>query len=128
MQGDLVTTQLTVAMVVSYGLERLKQWQRIPWVTQETAKLNRILAAGAAAAAAVGIHASFSQEAGVLTITGLTLAGIAHFGWQWLSSFVFQELTYRVAIKNGGVRAATGTFNVGVAPQLPSAQGGPTQK
>ena len=70
----------------------------MPWVTNQTAALNRAIAVIASLFSALGIHFSFSATQGVLTITGLTIAGIAGFVWHWLVSFVSQQLIFQTAV------------------------------
>jgi hypothetical protein len=91
-------TSALVAYVVSAGLERLKAASWFPYLTIRTAGLNRLVSIILAAGSVAGIQTAY--EAGTLTVTGLTLAGIVgalvEVGRQW----VVQQLIYRTAIEH----------------------------
>lgn len=55
-----------------------------------------------ALAAALGVHYTYDPSAGVLTVTGLTTAGIWTMGVETTRQYVIQEMTYRTAIKGYG--------------------------
>jgi hypothetical protein len=104
MDHNVLATQITMGGVGVAFLQWLKSTKFFPWVTAESAKLNRILAAAVALVSAVGIHLSW-QSAGepgayTLTITGATLTGVTSMAWIWLKQFVVQEFMYR-ATANG---------------------------
>jgi hypothetical protein len=97
--ADIVTTQITASALVVYGLELLKNASWFPWINRSSDAVNRIVAGILAVATALGIHTKFDPQHGTLLITGLTLASVAHFGFDWLRSFVFQEMIYKGVIK-----------------------------
>ena len=101
MDPTLITTQVTASAVIVWLLQRLKQSKYFPFITAESAKLNRYLAVCASALAAAGIHFNFNHDAGTLVISGLLLSNLLHFAGAWLRSFVFQEIIYQAAVKNG---------------------------
>jgi hypothetical protein len=90
-------TSALVAYVVSAGLERLKASSWFPFMTAQTAGLNRIVSIIVAAGSVAGINVVYA--AGTLTVTGLTLTGIVgalvEIGRQW----VIQQIIYRTAIE-----------------------------
>ncbi len=102
---DLIGGQITGSAIIVYLLQVLKNWRWFSWLDATTDRRNRIVAIALAGLTALGIHAQFDATGGVLTITGLTLAGIADGLWDWIRSFVIQELIYRGVIKNGGAGA-----------------------
>lgn len=96
---DTLGANFVVGIVVVYVLETVKRVRAIPWVTQETRKLNRALSLAMAAAAAVGVHFNFDPDAGVLTIAGLQLSSIVHGVWEWVKQASLQQFTYDVAVQ-----------------------------
>lgn len=96
---DMVTTQITASALVVYGVELLKKSSWFPWIHRGSDAVNRTVAGTMAIATALGIHTKFDAEHGTLLITGLTLASVAHFGFDWLRSFVFQEMIYKGVVK-----------------------------
>jgi len=97
---EKMSTQLTVSAVVVAAMQWFKNSKYFPWLTTETAKLNRAVAVILAGAAAVGVHTQFSG--GTLTITGLSVMGILGLAWEWLKSFVYQQLIFQTAVKGNG--------------------------
>ena len=97
--ADIVTTQITASALVVYALELLKKASWFPWINRSSDVLNRMVSGILAVATALGIHTKFDAQHGTLLITGLTLASVAHFAFDWLRSFVFQEMIYKGIIK-----------------------------
>ena len=89
-------SQFVVSAIIVYLLQLVKKWKAVPWIAADTVKVNRWIAVAASFLAAIGIHTTFNSEAGVLTITGLTLTSIVTFAWTWVRGFVMQELTYQM--------------------------------
>lgn len=96
--------QVSIALAVSWILERVKQGEAISWVRADTQKLNRWIAIIVALASSVGV--GFSYHAGTLTITGLTLTSILTYAWHWLEQFVVQEASYQLVVKTPGAKVA----------------------
>jgi hypothetical protein len=120
-----IETQVVASAVTVWLLQWAKNTRKIPWITQDTATLNRLLSALAAAAAAVGIHASYS--AGTLTITGLTLSGIVLAALTWLKAFAFNEIIYQAAYNRpASVAAMVFPLSPPVTPATPAPPVGPT--
>ena len=84
---EILTSQITVAAVVSFLIGFLKKQKWFPWLTTETAKANRAAAIVLSGAAAIGIHTTFNHQSGTLVITGLTLSTIATGAWHWGTQF-----------------------------------------
>lgn len=91
------------AFLSSSALEWLKRNERFT-LFAETATFyaQRVLGIVLATAAAVGVHYTYDAQSGVLTITGLTAAGIWTIGVESLRQWCLQEVVYRTAIKNYG--------------------------
>lgn len=94
-----LSAQVVISAVVVYLIQLAKKSARIPWISTETSKLNRLIAVLASLFSSVGIHFSFNAAAGTLVITGLTLAGILGFAWHWLTAFVSQQLIFQTAVQ-----------------------------
>lgn len=95
MNGELMGAQVTASAVIVYLIQLLKGAKWFPWLDDGAKKVNRFIAIVLAGVGAVGIHTQFDSEAGILTITGLTVAGIVHGAGEWIRAVVFQELIYR---------------------------------
>jgi hypothetical protein len=96
---EALSNQVVVSAIGVWLVQRLKQAPWFPWVRQQSDRAQRAAAVMVALLATAGIHVTFESEAGVLTVTGLTLANFAHFLWHALKTFVFQELVYRAGVK-----------------------------
>jgi len=93
--------------MASYLIQFLKDHpaKLLAWITKEHPKVLRGFCAFVAALTAVGI--TFSFEAGVLTVTGLTIAALSNFIMTGVSQFVLQHSAFRLLIRN-----RTKTFNI----------------
>jgi hypothetical protein len=78
-------------------MEWLKKANWFPWVSAQSDKANKIIAALLAAITAAGIHYTYDASAATLTFTGISLAGMGHAVWHWLQSYAVQETVYRGA-------------------------------
>lgn len=90
----LVINQAMLSTMIAYVIEFAKRTKWFPWLKAETAKLNRMVAVVISGAAAIGIHATYNHEGGVLMITGLSAWTIIHGLWDWLRSFIFTQAAY----------------------------------
>ena len=101
MHPDVMSEQVSLAVVVSYLIERAKHsnWRLFSWMSTKTDRVNRMLAVLGALAATAGLHFAFEMQEGVLTVSGLTGGNLQHFGWEAFKAFVFQETAYRAALK-----------------------------
>ncbi len=112
MDANVVTQfgdQLTASAVIVFLINALKKASWFPWLNAQTDKLNRAVALVFSGLAALGIHTSHTWSASsgvfVLTVKGLTLAGILAAAWAWLKSFAVQEFVYRATRGNGAPAA-----------------------
>jgi hypothetical protein len=103
---NVLSTQVTIAAVGVAFIEWLK---KNGWISKEADVLHRLFSAGIALVAALGVNYAWNAQAHSLTITGLSFWGIAQTAWLWLKQFVFNELTYRAAVKPNAPVAAKGT-------------------
>lgn len=95
---------LGAALALVPALEWLKRNKALGWINHETVPLISIMAAALIAA---GIHSSYDAAQGVVTITGLTGAGLAqavleigkqYLGQHWVHSlYQAVEATKKIA-------------------------------
>jgi hypothetical protein len=95
MDANIAMTHFTIGAVTVAALQWVKSSKWFPWIQAGQTKLLRALSALVAAAAAVGIGYTWNAHDHSLTITGLTLSGIAIAFWAWLKQFAVQEFMYR---------------------------------
>lgn len=88
--ASVLGTQLTMSAVIVFILQVLKKASWFPWLSDQTQRLNTIVAVVLSGLAALGIHSSFDPASHVLTITGLSPAGIAHAAIDWIRSYAMQ--------------------------------------
>lgn len=70
--ASVLGTQLTMSAVIVFILQVLKKASWFPWLSDQTQRLNTIVAVVLSGLAALGIHSSFDPASHVLTITGLS--------------------------------------------------------
>ena len=95
MQDTALGNQFALALISTYALQWLKQSKLFPWMTVETQTLNRLVGAAIAFLSSVGILVSFDHVAGVLTVSGLTVANLLHAGARFLQQWAFQQAAYK---------------------------------
>lgn len=95
-------------LLASVIIEYAKNAKWFPLLTAKTASLNRFVGVLGSGVAAFGVHAAFNHTAGVLTITGLTVAGIMAGGKEWLRTFLIQEIGYQNLIRGKMGMASNG--------------------
>ena len=101
---NLVLDQVTISAIAVWVIEQAKKYDvpGLRWINANTPQVNRAVAAVAAALSASVLHwtwdpASMSAHfAGVLSVGALFAAGK-----HWIRSFVWQEILYRGAVRNG---------------------------
>lgn len=92
---DALVSQAVISAASAYGIEALKTAGWFPLITPATsARAMKIVGAFVALITSLGIHYQFDPTIGALTITGLTVAGIKDHGYDWLRSWVLQQITY----------------------------------
>ena len=96
--NDLLSTLTASTLTVSI-IQWLKATKWIPFIDQHTAGINRVLSWFAAFLTGTGIHWTFNHDAGVLTITGLSLGVIIHTATITSKQYAVQWLIYRGIVK-----------------------------
>lgn len=103
------TSAMSVAII-----QWLKNTKYVPFVSQHTAGINRILGWGSAFLSSIGIHYTYDAHLGSLTITGLTLIAIFHAGLDASKSYAFNWLIYNGMVK--GRAADVSAVAEGITP------------
>lgn len=89
-------TNVAVAAVLSFLMQKLKSSRFCPWMTAETAKLNRIVAIVLSGLATLGIHVVCSKVNHSCTVTWVDWTTIVGGLWQWLAQFVVTHGWYKI--------------------------------
>ena len=105
MDTSSLEQHISLAVVTPYLLQWLKGQKWFPFLSYTSGTMNRWITALVAAAAGFGIGVSFNSDAGVLTVTGLTLAGL------WAGT---QHAIVQWAMQHGAYKTL-------IAPALPGA-------
>lgn len=95
MLDNVVMSQVTAAGVGVALIQWFKNSPYFPWITKEKANLLRVAAVITSGLATIGISYTWNPEGRQLIFHIPTIGGIAAFGWEWIKSFVFQEITYQ---------------------------------
>ena len=90
-----LSSQIAVAAVITWVLESLKNWEKIPWLSDSTPTINRIVAIAMSALGALGISCKYDKDVGSLLCTGITLTSMGHFLWTWLSQYAITHWFYK---------------------------------
>lgn len=98
MTTDILSTQVVINAIAVFVIQHVKESKWFPWLTVETSKLNRIAAIAIAGLATLGVNYSFDHTTGTLMITGLTLTGIGTALWNWIVSFVSQQIIFKATV------------------------------
>jgi len=88
-----------LAVAGPVAIELLKRSDRFPWLTEHSDVAARAWSMAFAIASTVGIGYAYDQQAGVLTVTGVSPQGIAAFLLEAATRFGGQEAVYRWLIK-----------------------------
>jgi hypothetical protein len=90
-------TQASLAVLVSFAMQRLKASKYFPWLSGETERLNRVVALVIAFLSGFGIFVVWDHH-GTLTISGLTAANLFHAATHGIEQWAFQQTAYRTVI------------------------------
>jgi hypothetical protein len=97
---DAFLSQFTLSAILVWLMQKLKEAPWFPvWTAKTQLNVQRAYAAVVAALGAVAINVSFDATAGVLTVTGLTVANVGGSVWSWVQSFVMQQGWYHGIFK-----------------------------
>ena len=81
----------------NFVLQKLKTSKSVPWFSQTSDMLNRVVSAMLAMLGEAGIHyeTTWHTDVFTLTVTGLNLTAVSHLLWNTIMGFSFQEFFYR---------------------------------
>lgn len=91
--------QITSGLIIVWLMEKLKKASWLPWLSQHTDGLNRVMSVFMGSVAAAGIVWTYDPTGGVLTVQGLTLVNGLTFLWIVAKQYVFQEAFYKGLVK-----------------------------
>jgi hypothetical protein len=100
--GQIFVNQFVTASLVVWAMNRLKQWNKIPYISQNSDKLNHWLSIGISFLSALGINYNYSYAStdnGTFTIvlTGISFWSMWSFGKVWVVSYAMQHYGFRVS-------------------------------
>ncbi len=124
MEANEILSQFTAAAVSVYAIQALKSSSLVPWITQRTTGLNRLLSALGAFIGAIGVHFAFGASQSVdgtyvLTVTGATVSNVLHGLWHWANQVALQQLTYDAVVAKTSAQTPQA---VAAVPLPPSAK------
>lgn len=99
LQGNEIVWSAVLAWMSAKGIEMAKNSKLVPWINTHTEDVNRWTARIIALIAAIGVHVTFDGNAGVLTVTGLTLLGIRDSALEYARQYMFQSIAYSKFVK-----------------------------
>lgn len=95
------TSTFAASAVVVWVLQIIKKSEKIPWITKDSAKINRLVAVFLSGVAALGVTWVFAPAANgghTLSISIPSAVTLVSSGWLWLKSFAIQEWIYRSSV------------------------------
>ena len=96
MDQSFLANQIGASALIVYLMQLVKSWSKVPWITTETEKVNRIASILLSGLAAIGIHAHYDGVAQTLTFTGVGLTAILTGLWNWAVSYAITHGFYKV--------------------------------
>ena len=109
MVENVVMSQVTAAGIGVALIQWFKNSPYFPWFTKEKTNLLRVAAVITSGLTTIGIHYTWNPEARQLAFSIPTIGGLAAFAWEWVKSFVVQEITYQTtAAKQSAAPQAMG--------------------
>lgn len=112
MESNLVVSQIALAAVSSFALQKLKAASWFPVLTEDSAKVIKVLWGLITSLCAItGISYNYDPVAHTLLIANLSLTAITHGLWNWFSQFVLQEGWYQAVQKQAPALPAPAAKN-----------------
>lgn len=102
---------VTAAGISAWAIHRMKEWHKIPWINDNSDKINRAISALLALATTLGLHFAFHTDT-----TGVHHGGIIEIGlpnatefveaaWRTLGSYIFQQAAVKQLSHEAGRKA-----------------------
>lgn len=114
-----LANMVTAAAVSAWTIKKLKEWNRVPFINQNSDAINRTVSVGFAFITTLGLHIAFHDDA-----TGAHHGGILEIGlpstteflnalWRMLGSFMLQQGALRGFMEHEkGLKAADSVADV----------------
>lgn len=97
---ETLSTQVAVAAVISWLLQKIKGSSWFPFITAETEKINRIAAVVLSGLGTLGIVLACSSVERKCTLTWPDAATLAAGLWQWFTQFAILHGWWKVTKPN----------------------------
>lgn len=94
MQPNILYTHMTMAAAMAYLMVLLQKSQRVPWIREETARMNAIVRGALAAVVTLGISWTWAPSAAhghVLTIAFPSGSDMLHGAFSWFGQYAVQH-------------------------------------
>jgi len=96
MDPQAIAISSVIAVLVTEGMEIIKQSKHFQRINQGSETLNRYLGMAIAFLSGLGVHIHFDVQTGQLLVTGLFAAAVGHAFVQWAQ----QQAYYRLVIRS----------------------------
>jgi hypothetical protein len=97
---DPVAIQVALGYVMSFAIETLKQAAWFPWLTEQSARIVKMVVAWVvAAASACAVTFTYDPTLGNLLVTGLSWANVKGGLTTFVVSLAAQTFSYKIAVK-----------------------------
>lgn len=118
---NVLSTQITLSGLSVLFIQMLKNSSWAPWFHRESDRLNRFASTLLAILSAIGIHMTWTHGSlpgqYMLTVTGMTVAGIAFGVWAVVKSLVLNEIIYRGTAKTQAPGQPAQVLEAGAPPK-----------
>jgi hypothetical protein len=94
MEPNILYTHLTAAALFGYVMNKLMNWNKVPWINYHTQKLNAWLRAGLSFLTTIGIHWTWGgtwSTGRTMAITIPALAVLGNAAFQWAGQYAMQH-------------------------------------
>lgn len=95
--------QVVLAYLGSRIVEVMKNATGLPWMTEQTDRMNKLVGALIAFIATLGITVAGTWDGTTHTYTlvigGLDFGNVLALAWGWLTQFVLQQMAYHGIVK-----------------------------
>jgi hypothetical protein len=107
-----LANMLTAAGVSAWTIKKLKEWNRVTWINNNSDKINRAISVGFALATTWGLHFAFHDDTsgihhgGILEIGLPSASEFLNASWKTLGSYMLQQGALRGFVEHEkGLRA-----------------------
>src|SRR5919109_1613381 len=83
--------QFAAGAALEYFLILLQKWEKVPWITENTTKINVAFRAALSFLATLGISVHFNPSSHELVIGGLSLTVIVAGLYHWFQQYAMQH-------------------------------------